>query len=681
MASLNEVDHQLLPRQHIQDHDSANAVKHYWGYPDRVIPCTNDKGSCEYLDGVYWMHTVSMLYTFIMWAVIGGILLVIVLARLFRPHRKGTGAESQKLKQGFLYRSWRSVASGCRRYLLPESLPRFFPNTTRLQIVILATICVYLTIFSLVGIVYKTWITPVKNSDKFNTRTGLGGFSDRVGALAYALTPLTIALSSRDSILSLLTGVPYQHFNFLHRWTGRIIFIQSFLHTLGWTIIEGKLYQPQPRVYVNFIKQTYMVWGIVAQILITFLYIFSTRWAIRLTGYEFFRKSHYVVAGVYLGACWGHWSKLACWMIAALGIMGIDLGLRILRVCLIHLGYKDGNKGLGFRAITSTVETFNDPSGTIVRLSFTHNHEPWSIGQHFYLTFPALSIWQSHPFTTASVPPTALVQPTHTYIIRARKGETARLAALTQAGSGERRGVCETPVILIGPYGCGVVDTEASNLLGIAGGTGISFTMPIITAALTNPPSLTQNIEMIWIIRHTENLNWIAPELLSLKTRLESCASSVIDEEMPKEGNVGVRRVRGKRFIIRIFVTRSPETISATAQRAQNKTISTKDLEISSASSSVSASPSGNQDLQELLRPHENFSITYLDHTHPNISSIVNDFIDDTVSSGRTQVVASGPAELGTDIRSAVAARNNAGGVWRGDERCDVACVWDDRMG
>ena len=156
----------------------------------------------------------------------------------------------------------------------------------------------------LIGIVYQTWITPVKNSKLFNTRTGLGGFADRVGVLAYALTPLTILLSNRESILSLLTGIPYHHFNFLHRWLGRIIFVQSFLHTLGWVVIEGRLYQPQPTVWDNFIKQDYMILGVIAMIFITFLYVFSLRRVIQWTGYEFFRKTHYVIAILYLGACW-----------------------------------------------------------------------------------------------------------------------------------------------------------------------------------------------------------------------------------------------------------------------------------------------------------------------------------------------------------------------------------------
>jgi predicted ferric reductase len=529
-----------------------------------------------------------------------------------------------------------------------------------------------LMLSSLVGIVYKTWITPVKKSDKFNTRTGLGGFSDRVGALAYALTPLTVAMCSRDSILSLLTSIPYQNFNFLHRWTGRIILVQSFLHTISWTIVEGRLYQPQPKVYVEWIKQPYMVWGIVAQGFITFLFVFSLRPVIRWTGYEFFRKTHLLVAGLYLGACWGHWSKLACWMIASLGILGIDLSLRIVRVCLIHVGYKDGNKGIGFRSVPSKVESFKDPTGTIIRLSFTHNHEPWKIGQHFYLTFPSLNIWQSHPFTPASVPSSSLVPSTHTYIVRARKGETGRLAAICDEATGSKDSSVEVPVILMGPYGGSIIDREASNMLAIAGGTGVSFTLPAVMAALADPSHPAQNIELVWIIRHVENLAWIAPELQFLKSRLSQPSTPTIEDE--KDHTI-VRTTGSKYLRIRIFVSRAPETRTQLHTQAGHE----KDVEISSVSSAESM-PTHSHEVQELLQPHPDFIVTYLDHQHPNAFSIVDTFIDETVSSGRTQVLASGPAALGTDIRAAVAARNSAGGVWRGDERGDVDCVWDDRL-
>lgn len=156
-----------------------------------------------------------------------------------------------------------------------------------------------------------------------STRTGLGGFSDRVGAISYALTPLTVALGSRESLLSLLTGFAPSQFNFLHRWLGRIMLCQALLHTLGWTIIEGRLYQPQPIIWTGFVKEPYIIWGFVALGLLVILCVLSLRRVVHATGYEFFRKAHYILACLYFGACWAHWDHLACWMIASLGLWAV----------------------------------------------------------------------------------------------------------------------------------------------------------------------------------------------------------------------------------------------------------------------------------------------------------------------------------------------------------------------
>ena len=43
----------LLKRQHIQSHGEANTTtQKYWGYPERILPCTKDVGTCEYLEAV-----------------------------------------------------------------------------------------------------------------------------------------------------------------------------------------------------------------------------------------------------------------------------------------------------------------------------------------------------------------------------------------------------------------------------------------------------------------------------------------------------------------------------------------------------------------------------------------------------------------------------------------------------
>jgi hypothetical protein len=84
-----------------------------------------------------------MIYTFIMWAIFGVILLATILSRLLQPHNKnGDGT-----RQGFCYRLVRFAATAIRRYLVPECT-EVFKHTTRLQVLILAVLCAYLTAFS-----------------------------------------------------------------------------------------------------------------------------------------------------------------------------------------------------------------------------------------------------------------------------------------------------------------------------------------------------------------------------------------------------------------------------------------------------------------------------------------------------------------------------------------------------
>jgi len=342
----------------IQDFSNATSTTYYWGYGARVVPCVNDAGSCAYLDSIYHGHELSMLYSWIMWAIIGSFLALALILRLVKRFSLGSSRpnnESIIVPQKTTYRGVRGFRSWLRSGLLPESLTGIFGHVSRVQLLVLTIILAYLLVFTMVGIVTKKWVTPVKKSSLHNTRTGLGPFSDRISVLAYALTPLTIILATRESILSLLTGIPHYHFMFLHRWTGRVIYVQSAVHTIGWTIIEAKLYQPQPTVWKTFISHQYIIFGILAMILITFLTVFSFSAVIKMTGYEFFRKTHLIVAVLYIVACWGHWNLLRCWMIASSILLGLDLVLRMVRVILIHTGFKDGSHGMCDRASTNVL--------------------------------------------------------------------------------------------------------------------------------------------------------------------------------------------------------------------------------------------------------------------------------------------------------------------------------------
>lgn len=143
----------ILSSRHIQNESLAAYKIPHWGYASRSMPCTNDAGSCEYLDAVYWMHDISMLYTFIMWAVFGGVVVLFVALRLMNPRRTSILAlkddESQQhAPQGIFYRTWRTCCTYLRRLLLPEALTSVFGHVTRLQILILAVLLGYLLVFS-----------------------------------------------------------------------------------------------------------------------------------------------------------------------------------------------------------------------------------------------------------------------------------------------------------------------------------------------------------------------------------------------------------------------------------------------------------------------------------------------------------------------------------------------------
>ncbi|KAF9885342.1 hypothetical protein FE257_012959 [Aspergillus nanangensis] len=644
---------------------------HHWGYFSREVPCTDDAGACAYLDTVYHGHDISMMYSAIMWAVILGILLLCFIGHYCNPITRTMTAriktandtECPRRSQSSIYRLTRMFDSIYHRHFLREALTPIFGHTTRFNLLLLAILIGYLTIFTFVGIVYKTWYSPVEGRpDLRTTRVGLGPWSDRIGILAYALTPLSVLLCTRESLLSLLTGIPYHHFNFLHRWLGWIIYIQSALHTLGWTVVEARLYQPQPATWNEFIGQQYIIWGIVAMIFLTFLVVFSTKWAIRWTGYEFFRKSHYIIAMLYVGACWGHWSKLACWMIASLAVWLLDRGVRLLRTLILHTGAhsSDTHAVWGLHVPKAQMTSFvSEEDGDVVRLDFKHDHRPWEIGQHFYLCFPELSVWQSHPMTPSSVP--GITPQSHTYIIRAKKGLTQSLAQIARQPRLSSSEPASTSVVLSGPYGQSIVDndlhcTDDINLLCIAGGTGVTFILPLLQAIVLTSlfPQRRSQVEFIWIIRRKENMAWISAEIDALRTVAASCPH----------------------FRIRVFVTR--ETASDLPPLALNE----KEVDLIKRTSSSSSLTS----LEQPSAPQSPFAVHYLGaaataegSTHPDVGACLTDFLSRTAQ-GPTRLFASGPTGLVSSLRTAVASANDPAKVWKGDERYDVQLVHDDRL-
>jgi len=637
----------------------------------------------KHADRILALDDLGILYAGIFWATVAGILFIWTLGRRLFPLRRAdeevfvpVRASSASSRSG-IERLQRAVSSHVRRYLLPDFARPIFGRTTRLQVLTLLILTGYLAVWSFVGIVYGKWVTPVKKMPGvYNTRTSLGPWADRVGILAYALTPLSILLSSRESILSLLTGLPYQSFNFLHRWLGYIIVVQSVLHTIGWTIIEAKLYQPQPTVARDWIKQSYMIWGCVAMIVLFLLFALSTPWAIRLTGYEFFRKSHYVLAMVYIGACIGHWDKLSCYLVPALIVWFLDRSARLVRTAILHYTVLPGGE-VAFGPAKASTTLFPDPLGDVVRLDFVHPHDAWAVGQHFYLCFPESSIWQSHPFTPLSLPVhddvTCGVQ--HSYIFRAKGGETKRVAQLAAKKLQQADGVTPlTSVILTGPYGEETTThlTQDVNILCVAGGTGITYVLPVLLGLARQPRAVKRKVSLVWAIRQKADVVWVQPELDRLRMLAKSIDLTIrIFVTREAEGQLSISE--------KVKYTDDPKSVSEPVVRFDSdQTLDSSSAASTSAAYPCCGPPSDSFAIQKTAIPASNPRDLPI-HRHPDLSVLVKEFINETIC-GRTTVYASGPGRMISELRSIVAQVNDGSKVWKADERYDVSLVCDDRL-
>jgi predicted ferric reductase len=679
-ASVNMAAEMLAPR-HSQNLSEATAVEHHWGYADRMIPCTSTPDDCAYLDLVYRSHDLSMLYSGIMWAIIGGILLLWAVSRHFArsqpsgvhlPTEVGEGVPQGRSASERLQRA---IPSYARRYLLPDAARPIFGRVTRTQVLTLAVLTGYLIVFSFVGLIYKVWITPAKKfpgvtnpPGATQTRSTLGPWSDRIGVFAYALTPLSVMLATRESILSLVTGLPYQSFNFLHRWLGYIIFVQSALHTIAWCIVEIRLYQPQPYVAQNWIVQKYMIWGVVAMILLTLLVVLSTPWGIRLTGYEFFRKAHYVLAMVYIGACWGHWEQLKVFLLPGLIVWFIDRGIRLARTALLHYNFLPSGH-MGFRSASAHVTLYKDEvNGDVVRLDYDHPQDTWAVGQHFYLTFPESSIWQSHPFTPVSLPIFSTDSQRHSYIFRARKGETKKIAELAmkrivhvkdhQEAHEGLMAVVRLSVLMTGPYGECTTSSLApnANIICIAGGTGIAYVLPVLLDLASRPQNPDRHMSLVWAVRRRSDIDWVAPELAMLK-----------------------RKCRNLRTSMHIYVTRAGKEANAAPPATSEKAVVT---DCSKGINPASSSDSSSQDASSALSVHgvskSDLGVNHV-QARPDLDAIVRDFVAGTVRGG-TDIFASGPGGMISDLRRIIASTNKGGAIWKGDDKWDVRLTCDDRL-
>ncbi|KAG2151488.1 ferric reductase NAD binding domain-containing protein [Suillus clintonianus] len=351
---------------------------------------------------------------------------------------------------------------------------------------------------------------------------------NRAGILAASQFPLITALGTKNNIVSLITGISCDKLNYVHRMMSRVVFILLCVHASG-EVVRNAPFQP-------YLEELWLICGIIAIVALTILCIVSLR-PIRAQAYELFFYVHFSMVLTFLVGAYFHTQNdtMTQWIVPCFGIWGLDRFIRALRLVVFNHSYFGFKSGI---TMDATAELLSDD---FVRLRFHRpSHFHWTPGQTAYLIMPSVSRlpFEAHPFTIASVNSAVFDVPEEqkpasekytqislaegdlgssapfwkelVFFINVRQGFTARLKDAASKGD-------KVKVFVDGPYGpspnLGSYDTSVL----IAGGSGISYTLPVlldIIERVRTGESNCHRVVFVWSIRSVEHIHWIDEALV-----------------------------------------------------------------------------------------------------------------------------------------------------------------------
>ena len=347
----------------------------------------------------------------------------------------------------------------------------------------------------------------------------------RSGTLsAVNMVPLFI-LAGRNNPLIPLLQISFDTYNLLHRWMGRLAFIEALIHTIAWAIVAVADLGWEA-AWNKIAVSWFLASGLIGTLGMTILFLSAVS-PFRHAFYETFLNLHIVCALTIVVGTLVHCATSLHpgglpqlpWMIAILAIWGFDRLARLGR-----LWYANRAKGISTYAICEPMP--GEVTRVTMHLPRYLNVQP---GTHAYLRFWGANPWESHPFSVAwvehdgeSTLPSAEKDPlesfdrskastTVSFVIGAHTGMTRKLYNLAKAGSS---GHVKIRAAMEGPYaGHHSLDSYGHAVL-FAGSTGITHQLSYIKHLLrgyNDSTIATRRITLVWIIREYEALEWVRP--------------------------------------------------------------------------------------------------------------------------------------------------------------------------
>lgn len=365
----------------------------------------------------------------------------------------------------------------------------------------------------------------------------------RSGVLAVLnMIPLFL-LAGRNNPLIPLLHVSFDTYNLLHRWIGRVVIIESVVHTAAWGVNAINI-KGWDATWYELRTDPFYTWGLVATVMMVFLLLHSPS-PIRHAFYETFLHLHQlgaliIVLGVYMHLNIDGLPQVP-WVLLIIGFWVFERLARVARIVYLNASRRHGTTRVVVEALP----------GEACRVIF---HLPRRVripsGSHVYAYLPKISGLMSHPFSVAWVDDGISFIPKYTpdeksdeftervtpklerkefehleagrkapkhqptsvsLIVSARTGMTRKLYNAAVAAPDltlELRGFIEGPYTAhpssyFGSYGTVVL---------FSGGAGITHHMLHVRDLLDMAAAqtvATRKVYLIWTVRTMEHLAWV----------------------------------------------------------------------------------------------------------------------------------------------------------------------------
>jgi hypothetical protein len=399
-----------------------------------------------------------------------------------------------------LLQAYDTVMAICREMAYPQiywmsgPVSRYFnPPALGRCILLLAYWIVILT-----ALWSNTILTP--SSPDYAYKWEIVGF--RAAWVSVTQLPLIYCLGGKINVISLITGVSYERLNWLHRWIARTLFLTVIVHWSfffrEWWIADFVKLELEMMPIVNF---GFGAWSVLGWMVLTGFGFF------RQLSYEFFVLQHIASFTVLLWLLYEHvpsYAKYNVWL--AISFVALDRGGRSILLVThnLHLWSRKAKQQKYVLGFSAKAEALADD---YVLLTIDNVYIPWKAGQHFFISIPRCGLFQSHPFSVASLPGSGCAK----FVLKAHSGFSRRLLQVARRHPDQ-----DLRAFISSPYGSpplNIVEMSDSLIL-MATSTGASFILPILQHAINKATSV-RRLCFYWIVRHPSHLSWFSSDIVS----------------------------------------------------------------------------------------------------------------------------------------------------------------------